>query len=144
LPGISLVDLDLRFADDGTPFIHFGVEKRSKLLRRRTDQGGAELLQPLFTMGWPSAATVSALILPMMSCGVLAGTNKANQVETSNPGTPASAMVGSSAAATRFAAVTANPRTAPFFNCGKLAVMLSKMTSRRPAMTSCNAGAAPR
>jgi hypothetical protein len=36
-------------------------------------------------------------------------------------------MVGRSCAAgTRFAAVTANPRTTPFLTCGKLAVMLSK------------------
>src|SRR5215831_13115803 len=98
-----------------------------------------------FTIEWPSAAATSALIFLMMAGGVLAGTKKANQVETSKPGTPASAMVGrSGAAGTRFAAVTANPRAAPFLTWGKLAVMLSKMRSRRPAMTSCNAGAAPR
>src|SRR5262249_57277676 len=58
-----------------------------------------------FTIGWPSAATTSSLIFLMMAGGVFAGTKKANQVETSKPGTPASAMVGRSCAArTRFAA----------------------------------------
>src|SRR5262249_59126296 len=57
-----------------------------------------------FIIGWPSAATTSSLIFLMLVVGVLAGTKKANHVETSKPATPASAMFASSgAAATRFA-----------------------------------------
>ena len=58
--------------------------------------------------------TVAALTLAMMSGGVLAGMNSAYQDDTSNPGTPDSAMVGSSGAVgKRFAVVTASPRSWP-------------------------------
>src|ERR1051325_6831489 len=48
------------------------------------------------TSGSDSAGTVAALILAMMSAGVLAGMNNAYHDDTSYPGTPDSAMVGSS------------------------------------------------
>src|SRR5262249_60582037 len=81
-----------------------------------------------FTIEWPSAATTSALIFLMMAGGVLAGTKKANQGETSKPGTPASAMVGrSGAAGTRFAAGDPQTRAAPLPPVGEHAArFLSK------------------
>src|ERR1043166_5327208 len=98
-----------------------------------------------FTGGWASAATMSACILAMIGAGVLAGKKKANHDETSKPGTPASAMVGRSGpAGTRFLVVTANPRALPARTCGSAGVTLSKIRSRRPAITSCSAGADPR
>src|SRR5215468_4842310 len=64
--------------------------------------------------GSVSAATVSACILRMISGGVFAGTKKAYQDETSKPGTPTSAIGGSSGAAgVRLAVVTARPRNLP-------------------------------
>src|SRR5262249_44761063 len=87
---ISLVDLDFRFADDRAPFIHFGVEKDGKLLRRRADQRRAELLQPLLDHGMAERCDHVLVDLFDDGGGVLAGTKKANQVETSKPGTPGS------------------------------------------------------
>ena len=50
----------------------------------------------------------------MISFGVFTGTKKPNQLETSKPGTPDSAIVGRSGTiATRFCVVTASARTAP-------------------------------
>src|SRR5258706_11115920 len=64
------------------------------------------------TAGSDNAATVAAFSLAMISGGGLAGTNSANQEDTSNPGTPDSAMVGRSrAVGQRFRVVTASPRS---------------------------------
>src|SRR6478752_4976302 len=97
------------------------------------------------TGGCTSAALVSALILATTSGGVLAGTKKPNQENTSKPGTPDSAMVGiSGTAATRSLVVTASPRKLPPFTCDRIEGMLSKMTSTRPGIRSLIAGAPPR
>src|SRR6266516_4891083 len=97
------------------------------------------------TGAWASAALVSALILAMTSCGVLAGTKKPNHENTSKPGKPDSAMVGrSGTTATRSLVVTASPRKLPAFTCSSTVGMLSKMTSTRPGIRSLIAGAPPR
>jgi tripartite-type tricarboxylate transporter receptor subunit TctC len=73
-----------------------------------------------------------------------AGTKIPNQVLTSNPGRPDSAMVGSSGASgVRLAVVTASARTRPPFTCDRDEAKLSNMRSTRPATRSCIAPAAP-
>src|SRR5262245_17388847 len=96
--------------------------------------------------GSDNAVTVAACSLAMISGGVLAGTNNAYQDDTSKPGTPDSAMVGSSGAVgKRFSVVTASPRSCPERTvCSKEPVVL-KAESTRPAMVSVMAPApAPR
>ena len=76
------------------------IQERRELRRRRAHHHDAELLEPLLGHGiGQSAATVSACILPTISGGVLAGAKSAYQDDTSKPGTPASAIGGSSGAA---------------------------------------------
>src|SRR4029079_436311 len=66
------------------------------------------------TSGADSALTVAALIFATMSAGVCAGMSSAYQDDTSYPGTPDSAIVGSSGAVGyRCAVVTASPRSRP-------------------------------
>src|SRR5262249_2899120 len=87
--------------------------------------------------GSASAATVSACILWIISGGVLAGTKKANHDEVSYPGTPASAMVGTSGApATRAAVVTPSARNCPDRTSGRPEAMTANVQSTRPAITS--------
>src|SRR4030088_3492187 len=70
------------------------------------------------TDGWASAALVSALILAMISGGVLAGTKNPNHDDTSKPDTPDSAIVGMSGRiAMRSLVVTASPRRVPLLTC---------------------------
>src|SRR5262249_7589370 len=66
----------------------------------------------LLTPGSDRSVAVAALILAMMSDGVLAGTKSAYHADTSKPGTPDSATVGRSmAVGNRSAVLTARPRT---------------------------------
>jgi len=90
--------------------------------------------------------TVAAFSLAMISGGVLAGTNSAYHDDTSKPGIPDSAMVGSSGAVgKRFGVVTASPRSCPERTvCSREPVVLIA-ESTRPAMASVVAPApAPR
>src|SRR5688572_31442209 len=98
------------------------------------------------TSGSDSAVTVARLTLAMMSGGVLAGMNSAYHDDTSNPGTPDSAMVGSSGAVgNRRAVVTASPRSWPLRTVCSSEPVVLKMASTRPAMVSVTAPApAPR
>src|SRR6185369_1338777 len=97
------------------------------------------------TLGCARAALVSALSLAMISGGVFTGTKKPNQLETSKPGTPDSAIVGiSGTTATRSLVVTASARTAPDLTWPMTDGMLSKETSTRPGSRSLIASAPPR
>src|SRR5207244_11711175 len=66
------------------------------------------------TSGSLSERLISALSLAITSVGVPAGAKKANQLLMSNPGTPASSIVGTSGvAAERRVVVTASARSLP-------------------------------
>ena len=63
---------------------------------------------------------------------------------TSNPGTPDSAMVGTSGSAgRRFALVTAMARSRPDFTCGSAVAVLLKKMSVWPEIVSVSAGPVP-
>ena len=113
--------------------------------RRGADDDDAELLEPRPGGGAATAAWVSALALRMMSGGVFAGAKSAYHEDTSNPGTPDSAMVGNSGiAGMRFALVTASARSLPALMSGITAPMLLNITSTLPGTRSWSAGPAPR
>src|SRR5215470_8734752 len=63
-----------------------------------------------FTVGKTNAALVSALSFAITSGGVFAGTKKANQEETSKPGTVSPIAGVSGMIGTRSRVVTASPR----------------------------------
>src|SRR6185369_3110731 len=93
--------------------------------------------------GSGSAVTVAALTFLMMSVGVLAGIHNEYQDDTSKPGTPDSAMVGSSGAVgNRCAVVTASPRSWPVRTVWSSEPAVLNMASTRPAMASVTAPAA--
>ena len=76
--------------------------------------------------------------------GVFAGATSPNQAEASKPGTPDSAMVGTSGRAlARFEPATATALMFLPLTCGSTAGMLSNMTGIWPATRSFIAGAAP-
>ena len=80
---------------------------------------------------------ISALSLSTMAFGTPAGTTTPLHVVTSNPGTPASEIVGSSGiAGERLRLVTPSARTRPAFTCGVIDARLSKTRCTRPAITS--------
>jgi hypothetical protein len=92
----------------------------------------------------PSARTISALSLATMSGGVPAGTITPNQVVRSNPGSPDSAMVGSSGTAgERASVVTASARSLPALTLGSALARLSNINCTCPESKSAIAGAAP-
>src|SRR4029077_5072067 len=98
------------------------------------------------TAGSDNAVTVAAFSLATISGGVLAGTNSAYQADTSKPGIPDSAMVGSSGAVgKRCAVVTASPRSCPERTVCNIEPVVWKAESTRPVMVSVMAPApAPR
>ncbi len=66
------------------------------------------------------------------------------QLDTSNPGTPDSAMVGTSgAAAARFAVDTPSARSLPLFTCGSAGGMVLKTRCTRPETRSVMIAVAP-
>ena len=106
----SIAGADAGRLDDRAPFVDLGPQQGPERLGvepSTTTPSGSNLA---LTAASDSAVTVAALILPMMSGGVLAGMNSAYHDDTSKPGTPDSAMVGSSGAVgNRCAVVTAEP-----------------------------------
>src|SRR5262249_56021355 len=96
--------------------------------------------------GWEEGVTVAGVGEAMASRGVLGGTKSPYQDDTSKPGTPDSAMVGSSGAVgKRRSAVVASPRSCPERTvCSREPAVLNA-ESTRPAMASVAAPApAPR
>src|SRR6185437_8932278 len=80
----------------------------------------------------------------MTSVGVPAGASRPNHVEMSNPGSPASAIVGRSGASfERAAVVTASARSFPAFTWLTALARLSNISCVSPASSACIAGAAP-
>ena len=78
-----------------------------------------------------------------MSFGVIAGASRQYQLVASKPGTPASATVGRSGAATyRFGVVTAKARSWPDFTSGSTE-MSANEKSRRPPITSASTAPVP-
>src|SRR5437016_4125139 len=105
MPAALIIGPHLSISDASSAPSPSGVE-----LSTTTPSGSNRAL----TAGSDNAVTVAAFSLAMISGGVLAGTNSAYQDDTSNPGTPDSAMVGSSGAVgKRFGVVTASPRSCP-------------------------------
>ena len=79
-----------------------------------------------------------------MSRGVLAGASTENHTVTSNPGSAASATVGSSGVVgERLVEVTAIALSRPAFTNGRHEGMLSNITVTWPATMSVSAGALP-
>ena len=103
--------------------------KASVALRRAADQLDAVGRSSRERMaGSLRALLISALSFRTMSRGVRAGTSTAYQARTSNPGRPASAMVGSSGASDeRFRLVTASARSRPAFANAMLVLMVSNI-----------------
>src|SRR5262249_37194906 len=84
------------------------------------------------------------LSLATIVCGTAAGTHKAYQLVTSKPGTPDSAMVGTSGnCATRRAEVTPSARILPLLMYGVDAGTLSNKAAIWPPIKSVSAGAPP-
>src|ERR1044071_9912786 len=137
MPAALTIGPHFSITDFNSPPSASGVELST------TTRSGSNLAR---TSGSDSAVTVAALILAMMSAGVLAGMNNAYHDDTSNPGTPDSAMVGSSGAVgNRRAVVTARPRSWPLRTVCSSEPVVLKIASTRPAMASVTApAAAPR
>ena len=73
-----------------------------------------------------------------------AGVYSIVHVNTSNPGHPSSAIVGTSGSdGSRVAVVTASARSLPAFTCGEALTTLSIMIGTWPAITSISAGPLP-
>jgi hypothetical protein len=91
-----------------------------------------------------SALFPSALIFSTMSRGVPVGARIPNHDDASKPGTPASAIVGTSGnAGARFVEVTAIARSLPALMCGIAEGRLSNMICTWPPSRSVIAGAEP-
>ena len=88
--------------------------------------------------------TVRVLAAGQVLTGVAFGASIPNQGAMTNPGNPASSMVGTSGSeASRFELVTASARSAPALTCGRMEGVLSKKRSICPPRRSVIAGAEP-
>ena len=114
---LEAFERQLNLTED-SPQAHQVVQQLVDSSRRHIDQ----LEQRLTAIGHPSKGvtdTVKAAVAGIF--GVAAGARMPNQVSTSNPGSPDSAIVGNSVnAGTRRALVTASPRRRPAFTCGPI------------------------
>src|SRR4029450_11376690 len=83
-----------------------------------------------FFCGWAIAATASMYTFPTISAGVLGGKKSAYQEDTSNPGTPDSAILGTSGRkGDRMAEVMASARIAPRSTNARADGVVANMTS---------------
>jgi hypothetical protein len=88
--------------------------------------------------------TISRLSFSTISFGVLAGAKSPYHCTTSKPGTPLSAIVGSSGkSGDRFLPVTARPRSLPDLMCPLAATRLGNIIWVVPASVSVTAGPDP-
>src|SRR5262249_56697059 len=95
--------------------------------------------------GCAIAATASMYTFPTISAGVLGGKKSAYQEDTSNPGTPDSAILGMSGRnGDRMAEVTASARIAPLSIKARADGVVANITSTRPGIRSLIAGPPPR
>ena len=92
-----------------------------------------------------SALATSSRSFASTGSGVFAGATRPYQDEASNPGTPCSAIVGTSGSAdVRAAPAAPNARTLPVVTCGSTTGMRSKNICTWPPIRSFIAGPAPR
>ena len=91
-----------------------------------------------------SVAASARLSVTTISLGVRAGATSPCQLVASNPLRPSSSIVGMSGrTALRLSVVTASGRTLPEWMCGTTDEAVANIICTWPAITSCNAGAAP-
>ncbi len=96
------------------------------------------------TSGVIRILATSAFHFAMIGPGVPAGAKRPYHVEMSNPGKPASAIVGNSGASfERSAVVTASAFNLPALICAIALARLSNMNCVSPASNACVAGAPP-